>query len=307
MDVVNTCYDERTQQLRDYSNLQDQMLLGDRLELSEEMCAEKLNTCSNLYGGGSNGMELLISEMRNITNKKIAQNCLATLQDYAKKLCRTSSNDTTHSYPYGCRIYTPGDILYATKPECTYINAPSPANLVSPSDAEYWPAGISTLVSGSDTLSLSGTALENYACPANRVYKTCKSGYYFSDNKCYECPNGWTCPGGGADTAYPKDGTCGNKYLGSLYQKMVVYALQYCVRPSESSNQIPNDVLADVNVLMDSIKTDMASVLAAECERQDGTWTTVFDAESLEDSDKNMDFYNLTNADLGWGLCRVSN
>ena len=73
MDVVNTCYDEKTKQLRDYSNIEEQMLLGARLELSEEQCSEKLETCSNLYGGGPTGMELLVTEMRNITNQKIAQ------------------------------------------------------------------------------------------------------------------------------------------------------------------------------------------------------------------------------------------
>lgn len=296
MDVVNKCYDEKTKRLRDYSNIEEQMLLGDRLELSEEMCTDKLTTCSNLYGGGATGLELLIVEMRNITNQKIAQNCLGTLQEYAKKLCRIPSTDTLHSYPYGCRVYTPGDILYATNPNCTYINTPNPTNLVSP-DYGDWQS-----VLGSITPQGFANVLNNYMCPANRIYTSCNQDYYLSGGKCYECPDDWICPGGGEGTAYPKSGTCGDNYIGSLYQKMVVYALQYCVRPSESNNQIPNEVLADVNVVMDSIKVDMATVLAAECERQNGVWTTVFDSTTI--TDKNTNFYNNTNADLGWGLCR---
>ncbi len=293
MDVVNTCYDEKTKQLRDYSNLGEQILLGDRLELSEKICTEKLTTCSNLYGGGPGGLELLIAEMRNITNQKIAQNCLASLQDYAKKLCRVSSNDTLHDYPYGCRVYAPGNVLYATKPECTYINQPAFSSLVLP-DYTNWQTATITPSFDSN--------LNDYMCPSNRKYTSCKANYYLSNDKCYECPEGWECPGGGAQ-AYPKTGTCGDDYIGSLYQKMVAYALEYCVRPSESEKEIPNEVLADVNVLMDSIKVDMATVLAAECERQDGTWTTVFE----NDENKNMNFYNLTNANLGWGLCRTNN
>ncbi len=294
MDVVNACYDEKTSQLRDFSNIEEQMLLGDRLVLSEEMCTEKLTTCSNLYGGGPTGMQLLIAEMRNITNQKIAQNCLGTLQDYAKKLCRTSGNDM-HDYPYGCRIYSPGNSLYAQNPQCTFLTNPNLNEYQSKPTPE-------TLLDIIGATINNGDPLFPYICWENRVYTTCKPGYFLANDKCYTCPEGWVCPGG-RDPARPGADTCGPEYIGSLYQKMVLYALQYCTRPGTSV--IPTEVLADVNTVMDSIKKDMANVLSNECEQIGGVWSTTYQTNNAGEPTENkfMDFYNNTNAHLGWGLC----
>ena len=113
LDVVNQCYDEQSQSLKDFSNVKEQLLLGSRLELSEQMCREKLETCSNLYGGGSHGMAELITAMHNITSQQIAKECLATLQDYAHDLCAVPSNDNLHSYPFAGRVHAPGEQIYA--------------------------------------------------------------------------------------------------------------------------------------------------------------------------------------------------
>ena len=207
MDVVNQCYDTTVGQLRDFSNLDDQMLVGARLVLAEEMCTNKLTSCSNLYGGGASGLELLVLEMQKIVDQKIAQNCLTALQDYAKKLCRTSSNDL-HGYPYGCRAYLPGGKTQ-------------------------------------DTVEI------------------------------------------------------------TLYDKMKTWAGQYCTRPSEDEDtdiEIPISILGDVNLIMDSIRTDMANVLAAECEKLGGEWHPTFD--DIELLQKHQYFYNTTNANTGWGLCK---
>lgn len=298
MDVVNTCYDEKTNQLRDYSNLEDQMLLGDRLVLSETMCAEKLATCSNLYGGGSTGLKLLVDEMRNITNQKIAQNCLATLQDYAKKLCRTSGNDM-HDYPYGCRVYSPGSSLYAQNPMCQSIP--------NTTDYHIQPTGTPNPTNIIETI---GDLLGHFACWENRIYFSCEPGYFLANSKCYACPEGWTCAGDNAPPR-PEEGSCGTDYAGSLYQKMVDYALEYCTRPSNDTNRIiPTEVLANVNTVMDSIKKDMATILATECSDLGGIWSTTYqtqveNGETVPMQDKLLDFYNTTNANLGWGLCHV--
>jgi len=283
MDVVNQCYDKTAAQLRDYTNIAEQLLIGDRLELSEEMCNKYMNTCSNLYGGGTQGLELLLTEMRNITDQKIAQNCLGTLTDYAKKLCRVTSTDASVSYPYGCRIYAPGDILYAQNPDCTYIHYAS-GNY----DLEL-PTG--------DVLDITeSTAPDQYSCHENRIYSACNPDYFLQDNKCYKCPTDWTCSGG---TNLPqRSGAYCSDYAGSLYQKMVVYALQYCVRPSTSNEPIPTSILEQVNTLMDSIRVDMAHVLESECTRMGGTWKTALGSDTKFD-----DFYNATNADTGWGIC----
>ncbi|MBO4746038.1 MAG: hypothetical protein J5613_03140 [Alphaproteobacteria bacterium] len=311
MDVVNQCYDQTTQQLRDYSNIEEQLLLGDRLELSEEMCEEKMTTCSNLYGGGAAGLQLMIEEMRKITDQKIAQNCLASLKEYASKLCRVPGSDTLHSYPYGCRIYAPGDILYATDPACTYINNPSydKVDKIRPVgnpqvtsyewDDVWLPIG-STPMLDSNT----------HMCWENRSYESCNDGYWLYGGKCYVCPDEYECTGGEVHAKGIGNLQCGN-YIGSLYQKMVVYALQYCVRPSESNNTIPNEVLGNVNMMMDSIRVDMAAELAKECDRIGGEWVTDFEKDETSNScepknpdDKNPDFYNETNASLCWGLCK---
>lgn len=288
MDVVNTCYDEKTKQLRDYSNIEEQMLLGDRLVLSEKMCQEKLTTCSNLYGGGSNGLELLLTEMKNITNQKIAQNCPSTLKEYAAQLCR----DTAHGYPYGCRIYGPGNALSAQDKNCTFVNNPDTALYQQPFDDSASEIQISV-----------DPSLEPFICWANRIYFSCQPGYFLENNKCYACPGEWTCPGG-TNSPRPGDGGCDPSYPGSLYQKMVTYALQYCARPSTTI--IPTDVLADVNNLMDSVRTDMASVLKTECEDLGGVWSATYETDSngAPTDTPLTDFYNKTNAHLGWGLCR---
>ena len=297
MDIVNKCYDETTAQLRDYSNIEEQMLLGARLELSEEMCAEKMATCSNLYGGGSTGLQLLIEEMHKITNQKISQNCFDTLKEYAQKLCRVPGSDTLHGYPYGCRVYTPGDIFYATHPECTYIHDPtySGGDLERPADAELEIIGVNT------------SGMENRICWDNRIYRNCNDNYFLWRGKCYNCPEGYVCRD---NIARPVSWAgCGN-YIGSLYQKMVIYALQYCVRPSEANDTIPSEVLGDVNMLMDTVRSDMASVLAEDCERYGGEWVRDFakaneeTCEPAEGIEKNMTFYNETNANLCWGLCK---
>ena len=287
MDVVNTCYDTKTSQLRDYSNIEEQMLLGTRLELSEEQCSEKLETCSNLYGGGPNGLERLVAEMRNIVNKKIAQNCLGTLRDYAKKLCRVPTSDTTHEYPYGCRVYTPGDIGYANNPDCNYVQPG---------------AYTGTLARPASNLLLFDN--EPYMCWENREYQSCKQGFYLDlydgKHKCFACPtnDGWECDENGPH----KVGVDCGDYAGSLYQKMVNYAMQYCMRPSDAAQPnavLPISVLADVNTLMDSVRADMATILTRECTDMGGTWTNDTSAP------KYMDFYNETNANEKWGVCRM--
>ena len=288
MDVVNTCYDTKTERLRDYSNIEEQMLLGTRLELSEEQCSEKLETCSNLYGGGPNGLERLVAEMRNIVNKKIAQNCLGTLRDYAKKLCRVPTSDTTHEYPYGCRVYTPGDIGYANNPDCNYVQPG---------------AYTGTLARPASNLLLFDN--EPYMCWENREYQSCKQGFYLGTwtdgkHKCFACPteDGWECD----DNGPHKVGIDCGDYAGSLYQKMVNYAMQYCMRPSDAAQPnavLPISVLADVNTLMDSVRTDMATILARECTDMGGTWTNDTSAQEY------IDFYNETNANKKWGVCRT--
>lgn len=264
LDVVNTCYDTQSQSLKDFSNVKEQLLLGSRLELSEEMCREKLDACSNLYGGGSHGMAELLTAMYNITSQTIAKSCQTTLQDYARDLCAVPSNDSLHAYPFACRVYAPGEQMYATIHACN-VRTQSNDTLSN------------IVISGSDTNDGSNTGGEN-------------------DNDNYD-----------DETA---DSTCGNDYVGSLYHKLARYAMQACVRPSESDQALPATVIQDINVVMDKIRTDMANVLSDECERLDGIWVDTVWADTNTDNlhditgdELNKKFYSETSSNTKWGYC----
>lgn len=321
LDVVNQCYDEQSQSLKDFSNVEEQLLLGSRLELSEELCQEKLYACSNLYGDpNGDGLDLLVSAMKDITDQKIAKECRATLESFAKDLCAVPSTDSIHSYPYACRVYAPGEQKYATNLNCNNIlwEKTNTDENVEPSKPIIPSYG--------------------YVCFSDRIYSSCKQGYFLAilnegtgnyeynptpkiGNACVTCLAGATCSGGTAGPVFPNDTEdseydCGDDYIGSLYQKMVRYAMQACVRPSESDSVIPTNILADVNSVMDSIKIEMANVLSSECERLGGTWvdTQWLDkengyADGIHDKTGHKQFkkfYDETSANTKWGYCADS-
>lgn len=332
LDVVNTCYDEQNQSLKDFSNVKEQLLLGQRLELSEELCREKLNTCSNLYGGGANGLQELLNTMHNLTDAKIAQSCRVTLQEFAREMCAVPSNDTLHSYPYACRVYTPGTQEHAKYSAC---NQQLWTKSTSNSDNAYTPP-----IDDSENENIPETPSNTYMCASALMYTNCNPGYYMVDasgtqnstpepgNDCVACLAGHTCAGGTAapQPASPEDTSgvtsqekyghdCGD-YPGSLYQRLVRYALQSCVRPSDANDTnytISTSVLADVNAVMDSIRVDMGVALATECERLGGTWVDTMwvdkDSNSIHDNTGDTTykkFYDETGANTSWGYCALT-
>ncbi len=320
LDVVNKCYDEQSKSLKDFSNVKEQLLLGQRLELSEEMCRDKLSACSNLYGS----MDLLVTAMHNITNQKIAKECRVTLQEYAADLCAIPSNDTLHAYPFSCRTYAPGEQIYATNPMCNeQINTNNGGGTGGG-------AGGGRGDGGDDN----PNPASGYVCDNLKKYTYCNKDYFMTfdgtnpdpipkvGNMCAPCPPGKICTGG---TSRPADSpteaqtaNCGD-YNGSLYQKLVRYALNACVRPSESDSMVlPTTVLEDVNVVMDQIRVDMAKALSAECDRLGGTWVSTEWTDVLNNKDgkdgsdgihdmtqdtKRKKFYDETGANDKWGFC----
>ncbi|MBQ8686600.1 MAG: hypothetical protein IJ517_02460 [Alphaproteobacteria bacterium] len=294
LDVVNNCYDQQTKSLKDFSNVKDQLLLGSRLELSEQMCSEKLEACSNLYGGGSHGMAELLTAMNAITSQQIADQCLTTLEEYVHEICAVPSSDTLHSYPYACRTYAPGDKMYASVQMCNIATQSVNSNSSSNNNAD----------NTADKL-----LFDTYKCKANFKFTSCNTGYYMTinnvynntpteGNDCSPCPVGKFCPGGTEPpmdlTGSGSDGTtpaaCGTDYIGSLYHKVARYAMQACIRPSTpKAETMPQSVLQDINVVMDKIRVDMAKSLSAECERLGGIWVdTVW-------TDNKTDCYALDN------------
>ena len=93
------------------------------METVEDLCREKLSTCSNLYGGGPDGLAALVNTMRDIVDQKIVAECQSLLTEFGNNLCAVQSTDTVHSYPYTCRVYAPGDQQYATNSACNNANA----------------------------------------------------------------------------------------------------------------------------------------------------------------------------------------
>jgi len=286
LDVVNQCYDTQSKSLKDFSNVKEQLLLGSRLELSEDMCKEKLNACANLYGGGAQGMDELVNAMGSITDQKIAQQCQKTLLDYAKEMCAVPSNDSLHSYPFGCRTYNPSSQYYAAM---CYAGSTSSGGGNDDNDQDPEPTGGG-----------------GYVCPSIKTYTSCKATYYMTANPQSTIPDGTPKPGNACRpcSVMGPDCTCAGgtqrpnctsdinmnvdcgDYNGSLYQKLVRYAQQTCVRPSESNNPLPSNILQDVNVVMDSIRVDMAKELAKECDRLGGIWIdTVHDDTAVEDEE----------------------
>ena len=330
LEVVNVCYDEQSQSLKDFSNIDEQLLLGARLELSEQMCKEKLDTCSNLYGNGSNGMQELLTAMHNITDAKIAKQCVETLQKYAQDLCAVPGNDTQHAYPYGCRTYTPSERRYAALEICntsTTYNDPQLTDstpILQPQATAATQNVDFSIIILNNLNKLNGDWVTDHtyyqSCDIQYVY--CKQDYYLStDNQCLPCPANCTCPAGTTDKTLSehcidvgqiiteKTNQCGD-YEGSLYQKMVRYASQACVRPSEATNPLPDTILQDINTVMTQLRTNMATQLATECERWDGEWiSTVWkddDTNGKHDTTGhtlNPRFYRETNASTKWGFC----
>ena len=293
LDVVNQCYDTQNNQLKDFSNIEESMLLGQRLELSEQMCKEKLDTCSNLYGGGTQGMQELITTMTDIVSQQIAQQCQDVLRDYAKKLCAVPSNDSLHSYPYNCRIYTPGDRRFSANHTC---------NLSTSNSFYYEPTPV--------------IEISHYNCPTLKCYTSCVSTYYLDgDNcettnccKCKPCPAGYTCAGGDAAPVETESRLDCGDYVGSLYHKMVRYARQVCMRPSATVTQeTPYTVLQDVSMVMDEIRQDMATSLSKECERLGGQWNSTppipDETGKIDTTNQHDKFYFETSANTKWGVC----
>ncbi len=127
LNAVNQCYDSRSTQLKDFSSVTDKTLLGLNQETVEALCKEKLDTCSNLYGGGPDGLEILVDTMHDITDQRIVAECQNFLTDFGNNLCAVQTSDTLHSYPYACRVYAPGDQQYATNSACNDASANIPA------------------------------------------------------------------------------------------------------------------------------------------------------------------------------------
>ncbi|MBR5354821.1 MAG: hypothetical protein IK122_01700, partial [Alphaproteobacteria bacterium] len=269
--------------------------------------------------GGDTGLNILVATMTSITDTTIEQSCTDLLNTFVKNLCAPPINDSSHSYPYGCRAYAPGEARYARVSKCnsTLVNPFSKTNILIQSTYQQ--------TSAQDYLG----QCKDYT----KIYTSCKYGYYLyakdsTNPLCYDATHATECricPGthicqGGTDTPTPIQSNlsndCGEYYIGSLYQQLVRYALQNCRRPSKNAdtkeNYTPSDsLLADVDGVMNSVRASLVNELSKECTNQSGTWIDIQWTDKNGDGkhDANGDillnnFYLLTGANALWGYCR---
>ena len=316
--VVNECYLKQSEQLKSFVGSDTDINPNQTLELSEEMCTDKLNTCSNLYGGGTSGLEVLVATMKGITDATIEQSCPELLNTFVQKLCAVSVNDSAHSAPYGCRTYAPGEARYARVETCnsTLINPFSQTNILLPG------------IASDDFSNYTGIC----SIDSNKIYTSCKKGYYLYEKnscssraycfnehyatECRICPPTAICAGG---TAAPETTTsnqelynsCGTNYIGSLYQQLAIYALQNCTRPSDSSGVLSETLLTYVNETMNNTRTQLVVALSTECTNQSGIWVDVpwidENGDGIHDSTGDTlfnNFYISTGASSLWGYCK---
>jgi len=337
LQVVNECYLNKSETLKEFANDDDLVLLGHTLELSEDLCADKLTTCSNLYGGGDMGLSVLVNTMREITNETIAQTCPGLLETFATNICSVSANDSTHSYPYGCRVYAPGEMMYARNAICntTLVNPFSKSDILVQE----------SIIPDSHYSCLEGNKRYT-SCEFNRylyhpgltstttIQELCKGTYanfttpeeitaYYNAHQsfckndaleCRICPHGYICMGGDEppeDTNSKLYDSCGMYYIGSLYQQLVRYALQNCTRPSETTSVLSESLLSDVDMVMRKVKTTLIGELSSECENYGGTWVDIpwvdddFDAHHDVTNDTLLEsFYTGTGTNKLWGYCK---
>ncbi len=318
LSVVNKCYLKQSEQLKTFSDTDTTIGISQIQELSEEMCNDKLTSCSNLYGGGVQGLDILVATMTSITNATIEQSCKDLLNTFVENLCAVPGNDSAHSSPYGCRAYAPGEAHYARNTKCntTFVNPFSKTNI---------------LVTGTNTQS-SYSEYQNYtkSCSAfTKHYTHCNPGYYLYKNcdnndicysetnatECRQCPVSYVCYGGTNQPTKNPDAetydSCGQYYIGSLYQQLVIYALQNCTRSNNTENVPSASLLADIDNTMNDTRQKLVISLAKECETQKGTWVNIpwEDANNDAKHDTTGDsihnnFYISTGTNALWGYCK---
>jgi hypothetical protein len=151
---------------------------------------------------------------------------------------------------------------------------------------------------------------KNGCDPSNPI--SCYAEY--NATKCADCPVTSICPGGRSKPVN-KDAalydSCGQYYVGSLYQQLTRYAIQNCKRPSDTSYTVSETLLTDIDNIMGQIRNQMSSELAKECENQSGTWVDIpwedNDNDGLHDTTNDAllnKFYTTTGTNALWGYCK---
>ncbi|MCL1786221.1 MAG: hypothetical protein FWG39_03690 [Alphaproteobacteria bacterium] len=317
LDTLNKCYDDNLKNLRDFSNIAEQQLLGLRIELSEELCRDHLTTCSNLYGGGEAGLAELRSLLHGIGTSRISDGCKASLEKFATQRCTPHAANIANihnDYPWDCRMLAPGGLGATLAQNMDQFDVDTSGNITIGVRPEIIETEI--IIIPPPPGGYRGGEDEDETISVNAVV-SCQAG--------------------------------NNSIFCMLYN----HAKDYCVRPSDalSANfMMPTKVLIDISEVMDDLTSKMRQQLKTVCEKPDfgikGSWVTanttiktcdnvwlsvqklefqkcVNIGECLSHDEQNCScsidkanealnfcnsFIQTTNADFDWGYCtRISN
>lgn len=94
------CYDNQSGQLKDMDTTTAQASGAISASAARAMCKEKVDACSNLYGG----LKELQAFVNTVDSIKITEGCTDALTKYVQdELCAPAANETDRKYPWGCR------------------------------------------------------------------------------------------------------------------------------------------------------------------------------------------------------------
>lgn len=125
VNVVKECYDTQTGALNEMAGDAAASSSAVSVITARDMCKEKVFACAALYGdvdgcsyddrtkklsvvdGKKCGLQSLLAMVDAVDSVKFAKGCEESLREYVKETCAPVSGDTGHSYPWGCRKYSP--------------------------------------------------------------------------------------------------------------------------------------------------------------------------------------------------------
>lgn len=124
--TMKNCYDKQTGDLNELGGEDSVKLTGAISAIAaHDMCKDQVLACAALYGNpdscvyddatktikdkdGGCGLKSLLAYVNTVDSVKVAQGCETSMREYAKELCDPA--DGEHSYPWGCRLRTPGQV-----------------------------------------------------------------------------------------------------------------------------------------------------------------------------------------------------
>ena len=128
VETMKECYDEQSGALASFDDTSAQATGALTAITAHDMCKDKVLACAALYGdpdgcnyddktkkltevsGKQCGLKSLLAFVNTVDSVKVAEGCEQSLHNYAQEVCQPVSDDSEHSYPWGCRLRTPAEL-----------------------------------------------------------------------------------------------------------------------------------------------------------------------------------------------------